>query len=183
MPRVRPTTDEDLATIVTWLADPQISKWLDFGLARMPDVWALKYAIARGRERLFVFSADERAVGAVGLSQIHPQFRTATLWYALGDRHYGGRGLTTAAVAKVIARGFRELGLEAINAWTVVGNAPSRKILEKNGFQLIGRQRRCHYLEGEPRDRLLFDLLKPSSDAYALASETRPALEEASHAG
>lgn len=160
MPRVRPSRDNDLGTIVDWLRDPEIARWLDFGPGRTPDALAWKYGMTRGRERLFVFSAeDERPVGVIGFSQVHPRFRIAMLWYVLGDRRYGGRGLTTCAVAKVIAIGFRDLGLKAINAWTVADNVASRRILEKNGFRLIGRQRQCHYIDGEPRDRLLFDIV------------------------
>jgi len=53
---------------------------------------------------------------------------------------------------------FRELGLRAVNTWLVDGN-PSLRIIKRLGFRGIGRQRQCHYIDGRPRDRLLFDLL------------------------
>lgn len=122
--------------------------------------------IARGTERIFTFSPEEEDVpaGVVGLSQIHPEFRTAMLWYALGDPDLGGRGLTTQAVLAVLEIAFGELELEAINAWAVAENQPSARILEKAGFRLIGRQRRCHQIDGRPSDRLLFDRLRNEFD-------------------
>ena len=164
--RVRPTVDDDLPTIVTWLEEPEIAKWLDFGAGRAVTTAAFKLGIARGMERIFMFSPEDEdtPAGVVGLSQIHPKFRTAMLWYALGDRRLSGRGLTTQAVLDVLEAGFGEVGLDAINAWTVVENRPSARILEKAGFRLIGRQRRCHYIDDRPCDRLLFDRLSSRFD-------------------
>ena len=158
---VRPATDDILPTIVDWLARPEIARWLDFGSGQAVTAAALKLGMARGGEQLFTF-ADEGAetpVGVVGLSQIHRSFRTAMLWYALGEPQMAGRGLTTRAVEAVLEIAFGRLELDAINAWTVVENRPSARILEKTGFRLIGRQRRCHHIDGRAHDRLLFDRL------------------------
>ena len=53
---------------------------------------------------------------------------------------------------------FRDLGLYAINTWSVDHN-PSLRTIERLGFRFIGRQRQCHYIDGQLHDRLLFDLL------------------------
>lgn len=163
---VQSATDETLPMIVEWLVQPEITKWLDFGPGRSVTTAALKLGIARGTERIFTFSASdsENPIGVVGLSQIDPRFRTAMLWYALGDHRMGGRGLTTQAVEAVLEIAFDQLELDAINAWTVVENRPSERILQKTGFQLIGRQRRCHYIGDQPHDRLLFDRLSSRFD-------------------
>jgi len=145
--------------IVEWLTQPDVSKWLDFGPGRSVTTMGLKYGISRGTERFFTYSAGhgEEPIGVVGLSQVNQHFRTAMLWYALGDRRMGGRGLTTEAVGAVLDIAFDQLELDAINAWAIEANRPSTRILEKTGFQLIGRQRRCHYIGDQPHDRLLFD--------------------------
>jgi RimJ/RimL family protein N-acetyltransferase len=164
--RVQPATDDDLPTIVTWLEEPETAKWLDFGAGHVVTAAAFKLGIARGTERIFIFSPEEgdAPAGIIGLSHIHPQFRTAMLWYALGDQRLSGRGLTTQAVLAVLEIAFGGVGLDAINAWTVVENRPSARILEKAGFRLIGRQRRCHYIDDRPCDRLLFDRLSNRFD-------------------
>jgi RimJ/RimL family protein N-acetyltransferase len=95
----------------------------------------------------------------VALSDIDRVFRTGRLWYVLGDKRFAGRGLTSRAVADLVREGFGPVRLEAINAWAVVENRPSIRILESNGFRLIGYQRRCHRIDGRPVDRALFDLL------------------------
>ena len=164
--KVKPVADRDLPTVVEWLTRPATAQWLDFGAGRSVSATALKYGMARGMEKIFTFSAEgeEAPAGVVGLSQIHPRFRTAMLWYALGAPDMGGRGMTTRAVEAVLEIAFDQLELDAINAWTVADNRASERILQKTGFRLIGRQRRCHYIDDQPHDRLLFDRLSDRLD-------------------
>ena len=164
--RLRPSADDDLPKIVDWLEEPKTAKWLDFGAGQVVSAAALKLGIARGTERIFLFSphGEEAPAGVVGLSRIHPQFHTAMLWYALGNPRLRGRGLTTQAVSAVLEIAFGDLELGAINAWAVAENRPSARILQKAGFRLIGRQRRCHYIDDRPCDRLLFDRLSNRFD-------------------
>lgn len=162
---VQPANGDDLLMIAEWLVRPETAKWLDFGIGRAITATALKLGIARGMEKIFTYSGeDEMPIGVVGLSKIDPRFRTAMLWYALGKPAMSGRGLTTQAVDSVLKIAFGQLELGAINAWTVVENRPSAQILENNGFRLIGRQRRCHYIDDRPCDRLLFDRLSNRVD-------------------
>ncbi len=156
---VQPATDDDLPVIVDWLRRPEIAPWLDFGGGQPVTAAGLKLGRARGVEKLFTFSSDDEGapLGVVGLSQVHRAFRTAMLWYALGATDRGGRGLTTQAVASVLEIAFDRLELDAVNAWAVETNRPSVRVLEKTGFQLIGRQRRCHRIGDQTHDRLLFD--------------------------
>jgi RimJ/RimL family protein N-acetyltransferase len=165
---IRPAATDDLELVARWLAEPTIAKWLDFGPGRdRPSAVALKVGITRGTDVLFIFAPDQQAppVGTVGLSHVHQTFGTATLWYALGDPQYGGRGLTTCAAAAVLRIAFDQLNLEAIQAWTLANNRASLRILQKIGFSLIGRQRHSHRLDGAPCDRLLLDIL--SSEVIA----------------
>jgi RimJ/RimL family protein N-acetyltransferase len=161
--RIRTAGDRDLETIAGWLALPRIAMWLDFGTERPLTAVALKYAIAQGSMRLYTYAPiaaeADAPIGVVGLGSIHPRYRTALLWYALGEARFAGRGLTGRAAAEVVRIGFHELDLRAIHAWAVDGNEASVRILEKIGFRRIGRQRQCHHIEGECRDRLLFDIV------------------------
>jgi RimJ/RimL family protein N-acetyltransferase len=46
-----------------------------------------------------------------------------------------------------------------VSAWTVEINVAAQRVLERLHFRPIGRQRQCHVIDGQPYDRLLFDLL------------------------
>jgi RimJ/RimL family protein N-acetyltransferase len=109
--------------------------------------------------RLFTSNENHHPIGIVALSNIASEFGSATLWYVLGDKSQAGKGYTSRAVGAMLRHAFGELGLESVNAWAVTANEASRRVLEKNGFRPIGRQRCCHKIDGELRDRVLYDIL------------------------
>lgn len=155
--------DADGVTLASeWLADERNARWLDFGgdVQRLSAV-SLRMMTQRGIHclRLFTADASDEPIGIVGLSDVGKVFRTARLWYVLGDKRCAGRGCASRAVRQMLDHGFGPLELESINAWAVRENAPSIRVLEKNHFRPIGVQRRCHWLDGRHADRLLFDLL------------------------
>lgn len=158
---VRRAEPDDEALVWTWLADEDNSKWLDFGPADELTPVAVRVMLQRPQNVMWLFAPTSatRAVGLVALSDVHRRCRTGNLWYVLGERSERGRGLTTRAVSRLMRHAFAALGLASVHAWTVEANGASIRVLERNGFRLIGRQRRCHYLDGVVVDRLLFDLV------------------------
>ena len=155
-----PIDEDTLGLVVAWLAAPENHKWLDFGMGRQivpAPMLKLMAAHKHNCLRLFAPEPDQRPIGVVALSDIS-QFRTATLWYLLGNRDYQGRGLTTLAVSKILDIGFQQLELNAVQAWTAASNKGSQRVLLKNGFQPAGRFRQAHVVDGVAEDRLLFDL-------------------------
>ena len=98
-------------------------------------------------------------LGIVALADVDRAFRTALLWYVLGDARYAGQGHTSRAVAALLSTAFSELGLNAVSAWVVEGNSPSLRVLERNHFRSAGRFRACHYLDGRPRNHLLLRII------------------------
>ncbi len=124
----------------------------------MSPEW-LKIAIQRGTLALRVFEAEDGTpIGVAALANIHPHFRTATYWVVLGDKRYAGRGYASVATSRMLTVGFRELGLQSINTWIVEHN-PSVAVARKVRFTPMGRQRRCHLIDGRACDRLWFDML------------------------
>jgi ribosomal-protein-alanine N-acetyltransferase len=75
------------------------------------------------------------------------------------DRTRNGRGLATGAVGEILAYAFGEVGLHRVEASTLVDNAPSQRVLEKNGFERIGLARSYLRINGEWRDFFLFQRL------------------------
>jgi len=149
----------DLAA--NWLSQQDNCKWLDFGNGvSSPTPISLKVMTQRDLHvlRMFTANGNDLPIGVVGLSNVDRRFRTASsLWAVLGRKRYGG--YASRAASKLLTLGFTELGLESVCAWTVENNVPGRRGLERLGFKFIGRQRRCHWIDGQPYDRLLYDLL------------------------
>jgi RimJ/RimL family protein N-acetyltransferase len=153
----------EIPLVAGWLGEPRNYQWLDFGRGvQQIDSVALRIMLQRDIHLLRTFTADgndSRPVGIVGLSDINRNFGTATIWAVLGEKQYGRRGLTTPALRELLSIAFDELGLAAVNAWTLENNRRGQRILDQLKFRLIGRQRSCHVMDGRRYDRLWYDLL------------------------
>lgn len=160
--QLRPVDTASVDLVAHWLAQKENRQWLDFG-SEVQDLTPVSLMVMVQKPthllRTFTADGDTTDIGLVALSNTHKKFRTAMLWYVLGDKRYAGQGYTTRAVQHLLTLGFSSLGLEAINAWVVEENVPSVKVLMRNNFRRIGRQRKSHYIDDQPYDRLLFDLL------------------------
>ncbi len=151
---------EAIELVAGWLSKYDNYKWLDFGngVQRLTPV-ALRVMTQRALHEFRIYTADDGDVpaGVLGLTNVDRNFKTASIWAVLGNKRYGGS--TLPACSALLTWAFKELGLEAVNAWTVETNIPAQRVLERLHFRYIGRQRRCHYIDGRPLDRLFFDLL------------------------
>lgn len=144
------------------MGDKRVYQWLDFGggVQRLDPV-SLKIMAQREAHILRVFTADDGSkepIGIVALSNVNPSFKTATLWTVLGERRYSNKGYAVRASAAVLSLGFDVYGLQTINAWAVECNHASLRAIRTLNFTPIGRQRQCHYIDGQLYDRLWFDL-------------------------
>lgn len=173
---LKPIDSPDLLGLVaSWCSKKENYQWLDFGDGRqiLTPEW-LKIMTQRKSEVIRVFTPDDddNPIGVVALTNVHRSFKTALLWVVAGDKSFRARGYATRASSEILTYGFEELGLHAIHGWVVEGN-PSIKILERLGFKFIGRQRQCHYIDGRPYDRLVFDLLASEHKLNTSTSELR----------
>ena len=144
-----------------WLARKENYQWLDFGNGRQVVTPSL-LKIMTQREthfmRAYTSDRDDFPIGIVGLNSVDRAAGTGTLWAVAGDKSFSNRGYVSLATSKFLTLAFRDLGLHAINTWIVDSN-PSLRSLQRLNFRFVGRQRQCHTVDGERRDRLLFDLL------------------------
>jgi len=160
--QLKPADSPELLRVVAgWLSEKENYQWLDFGDGRqvVTAEW-LKIAMQRGTQVLRVFTADDSdtPIGVAGIGNINPHFKTGTYWVVLGDKSYAGHGYASRATSRMLTLGFAELGLQSIQTWIVEHNQ-SVRVAERCRFRPVGRQRRCHVIDGRPCDRLWFDLL------------------------
>lgn len=154
-------TPEIIDLAASWLARKENHQWLDFGNGRQLVTPAL-LKIMTQREthflRAYTSDRDDVPIGIVALNNVDRVFKTATFWGVSGDKSFCNRGYSTIASSKLMTLAFRDLGLDTVNTWAVDHN-PSIRTIERLGFRFVGRQRQCHYIDGRPYDRLMFDLL------------------------
>lgn len=86
---------------------------------------------------LFAILKDGVPVGELQLKRIDRRKKECTLSVHMQNDRVKGRGYGTQAERLALRYAFEVLGLEAVNADTVVKNTRSQHILEKLGFQHI----------------------------------------------
>ena len=86
---------------------------------------------------LFAIMKDGRPIGELHLKQIDLQSKECTLSIHMQNDTVKGLGYGTYAEKLALKYAFDVLGMEAVNADTVVKNTRSQHVLEKIGFQLI----------------------------------------------
>jgi ribosomal-protein-alanine N-acetyltransferase len=81
-------------------------------------------------------------------------------WVAHG---HDGKGLASRAVGDAVRFAFERARLHRLEAWTLVDNFASQRVLEKNGFTRFGRARGLLLIDGEWRDHVLFERIADDS--------------------
>jgi len=109
-----------------------------------------------GKEFAFaVMNAEGELVGVTGLDNMSDD--VAELGYWVG-KPYWNQGYATTAVRKTIGFAFEELGLRRIFARPLHDNAPSRRILEKLGFEEGPMETHEHPKWGEEDNVVRYEL-------------------------
>lgn len=113
---------------------------------------------------LFIFeTGTETLIGGLTLGLIRRGVAQAcTLGYWMGRRH-AGKGHMTEAVRGAVRFAFSDLALHRVEAACLPNNEPSRRLLERVGFQPEGLARAYLKINGNWADHLLYAVL--SSDA------------------
>ena len=151
----------DFELAAAWLQRQENYQWLDFGSSRQrvtPTLLRIMVQRETNLIRMYTSHTDNTPIGVVALNNVDRNMRTGTLWGVAGDKSFRRRGCAQLAASRLLTLAFRDLGLHTVNTWAVEHNVSLRAI-ERLGFRFIGRQRQCHFIDGQACDRLLFDLL------------------------
>ena len=116
--------------------------------------------------------ADGAIVGTINLTQIFlKSFQNAYLGYQL-FAGFTGNGFMTDAVALVLDRAFKELGLHRVEANVQPENSASIAVLRRCGFSKEGFSRRYLKINGRWRDHERWAILKEDW-ATSIANERK----------
>lgn len=139
---------EDVAQVATWLHRPHVARWWLANSTAASEVVDIRAALD-GIERtwLGIVLEDGRAVGWVQwyrcaddpahAAGIGAGPRDIGIDYALGDPDAIGRGLGTQIIAALVHAIQEQHADAGIIVDPEAANTPSRRVLEKNGFELL----------------------------------------------
>ena len=157
---VRPWRESDLDSLIAHANNRNVSRMLR-------DRFPFPYEAADGRRFLewaarlspitvWAIDLDGEAVGGIGLELGKDVERvSAEIGYWVGERCWG-RGLATAALARITEEAFARFELSRVFALPFRSNAASIRVLEKAGFVLEGRLRQSAVKDGVIQDQLLY---------------------------
>jgi ribosomal-protein-alanine N-acetyltransferase len=102
---------------------------------------------------------DGTFVGRISLSNIaRGPFQSANVGYWVAQAA-NGRGIASAALRLVLEQAFGPLGLHRVEAGTLTPNVASQRVLERNGFTVIGTAPRYLRIAGRWQDHVLLQRL------------------------
>ena len=134
----------DAESLFAILSDEQVARFYDdeafteISQAREQiEAWARGYDEWRVIRWGIVQRGTEKIIGTCGYYGFHRWHGRGSLGYELA-RPYWRQGIMTEALAAIIGFGFREVGLNRIQAVLMPGNEASEKLLEKLGFRREG---------------------------------------------
>jgi len=106
---------------------------------------------------------DGEAAGGIGLTVGEDVHRlSAEIGYWLGEK-YWNRGFVTRAAGVITNYGLNSLGLRRIFTGIFEWNPASMRVLEKNGFQREGIERKSIIKDGQVIDAVIYSKVKGSN--------------------
>jgi ribosomal-protein-serine acetyltransferase len=120
-----------------------------------------------GVELHYAILLDAQLIGVVGFNRIEKNNRCATMGYWLA-KEQTGRGLMTAAVKALISEGFRQMGLNRIEARVATGNHASQAVCDRAGLKKEGVLREAEWLYDHYVDLTVNSILKSECEENLL---------------
>jgi RimJ/RimL family protein N-acetyltransferase len=168
MIRLRLPAARDEDAIFEACQDPEIQRWAATPVPYLREHaqgWIEgaepEWAEARHGALAIVDAADDRFLGAIGLSPQGPHRVEIGFWIVPAAR---GRGIATEATRLLGRWVLRDLGFDRLELLHLVGNDGSRRVAEKVGFRHEGTLRDYAVVRGEARDVVMYSLLAADLD-------------------
>jgi aminoglycoside 6'-N-acetyltransferase len=139
----------DLDRVEAWLKEPHVARWYLAGSSLEDEVEdLLRSVIGEQPTRALLVTLDKEPVGWCQWYRCsaYPEYAAdikaepddVGIDYAIGDPKQIGRGVGTTLVATLLETIREEHGRGGVVADPEATNTASRRVLEKNGFELLG---------------------------------------------
>ena len=158
-------TDDD-AMLKYWIADEKIQSLYSEPVYETKEaVKELldKYIGSYEREDYYRWAIIEKTtgecIGQIAYFLVDNKNHFAEIEYCIGS-NFQCKGFATEATKAVIKFGFEKMNLHKVQICTKTINAPSKRVIEKCGFNYEGTLRDYFYMDGQYVGRLYFSILR-----------------------
>jgi len=163
---LRPIEMSDRDFIFKQFSDPKVCQYLvdEEPFTKIEEAEALIkfYTLPEPRRQhrwIIVRKSDGKPIGTCGYHQWIIRHNSCEIGYDLCPP-YWGKGYMTEALTKAITMGFKDIGLNRIQAFVDVRNTRSVNLASRLGFTNEGIARDKHLFRGKYYDHYCFSLLK-----------------------
>ncbi len=163
--RLRALRPEDAGPWHAYLSDPRVIEFTSYPVMSLPAVQSLiercleGYAAGTSSTWAVARQSDDQLLGTCGFNTLSPGQGCAELAYDLARPYWGG-GFIAQAVAACLGWIFEQPEFNRVQAYVMVGNTRSERVLDRAGFTREGRLRAYRISRGQPRDYWVFSLLR-----------------------
>ncbi|RCX21091.1 ribosomal-protein-alanine N-acetyltransferase [Anaerobacterium chartisolvens] len=144
----------EVAKYVTWEAHKSVEDakgFINWTLGRYKNDEAGEWGI--------MLKDNSKIIGAMGFVQLDLQNSCGLIGYVL-SKEYWGKGIMTEAVTRLISFGFKDMGLNRIEAVHAVENEASGKVMQKSGMKFEGVLRQRMFAKGKFWDVKQYSIIK-----------------------
>ncbi|WP_417318071.1 GNAT family N-acetyltransferase [Emcibacter sp.] len=153
--------DDVTEDYVKWFSDVDIVRYSDnqyrtFSLVGQKEY--VKSCLDNPDMDLYGIFDNGRHIGNITLSGFNSPHNRAEITYVVGAKDYWGKGVAAWAISEIVKLAKQHYKLHRLYAGCAEPNTGSRKVLEKNGFQLEGKRINHLFYNGEWMNQLDFGL-------------------------
>ena len=162
---LREPRPDDLDALFVIRSNPALMSFIPRPIAQTPADAAAVLTLMRDRQArneglnwAITRTGDDTLVGMIGYVYLYADAHRAEIGYIL-HADYHGQGLMDEALQATVAYGFEAMHLHSIEAIIRPDNAPSRKLVERNGFVQEGLFRENVFFNGQYLDSVVYSRL------------------------
>ena len=149
---------------VDWLNDTSINSYIEPRLYKQTIESVTQYVKELHESSdgyIFGMFCEDKHIGNIQLSAIHPIYKCGKIGYVIGEKEYWGRGIATEAIGLVKDFAFKTLNLHRLEALVFEEHIASQKALMKNGFvkEANFRKKVCMIPGGKWSDYYVYGVL------------------------
>lgn len=148
------TSDPEVARFLSWDAHTDVEQ--DRRFIRTLDE---DYARGEWADWGIELLEENTLVGCISLRNWEPAHAQADLSYAMNPR-FGGKGLMTEAVVRLLKFCFEEMNMERVGAQCMADNLASQAVIAKIGMSYEGTLRRSRRIRGRFHDFKIYSILR-----------------------
>ncbi len=156
---------KDSEVVHGFASDPDVSRFIGWPLTRSLEETKdyVEKMIRRDESGSHIYAniidkSTNELIGTAMVFNFDEAAKHAEIGYVF-HKDVWGRGFCTETVKLICDFAFNELGLHKLHAQVNAANIGSSRVLEKNGFELEGRLRDYHFVDGQYYDSLFYGKL------------------------